>query len=460
MPVDDLSKARVFFDRARKVAETSNFDYAIDMYLEGLGCAPGALHEGHIKLRELALLRQSMGGKKPSVMEKVRRMRGKDPLEKMLNAEYMFAKDPEHLPYAEAMLIAAKDGGYNKTAKWIADLVFQANNAAKKPSLHTYILLKDCYSAIGEFERAIIALQRAAQLKPNDAQLADEYKNLSAELTVSRGKYDQDGDFRKAIKNRQAQEKLQSQQGIVKSDNYRLSAINDAREEFKQQPGLTRNIFNLAEALADLETDEAENEAIELLEKTYDDKKDFSFRQQAGLVKIKQIRRKTREAKTALENSADDTGADSRLKELSEELARTELEHYQLCVENYPTDLAFKYEYAVRLMRDKQYDEAIPLFQEAQNAPGRKITAMDKIGYCFFMKGWFTDAIDVFRQAINSYQIKDDGIAKELRYNLARCCEKNGDEAEALEIYRKIAQLDFGFKDVRKRVDKLRNKNG
>ena len=49
----DLSRAKVFFEKARKIAETDNFDYAVDMYMEGLRCAPDAVDEGHIKLREI-----------------------------------------------------------------------------------------------------------------------------------------------------------------------------------------------------------------------------------------------------------------------------------------------------------------------------------------------------------------------------------------------------------------------
>jgi tetratricopeptide (TPR) repeat protein len=83
---------------------------------------------------------------------------------------------------------------------------------------------------------------------------------------------------------------------------------------------------------------------------------------------------------------------------------------------------------------------------------------MDKVGLCFFLKGWFTDAVDVFTQAIESYELKDDDVAKELRYNLARVYEEQGESGKALEIYRRIAQLDFAYKDVGKRVDKLRSK--
>ncbi len=47
-------------------------------------------------------------------------------------------------------------------------------------------------------------------------------------------------------------------------------------------------------------------------------------------------------------------------------------------------------------------------------------------------------------------------MAKDLRYNLARSYEEDGTVEKALEGYRKLAQLDFGFKDVRDRVNKLR----
>ena len=51
-----LAKARAFFEKAAKVAETDNFDYAIDMYLQGLRHAPDALMEGHLPLPQAACL--------------------------------------------------------------------------------------------------------------------------------------------------------------------------------------------------------------------------------------------------------------------------------------------------------------------------------------------------------------------------------------------------------------------
>ena len=455
-----LARARVFFERASKLKDSAaaDFDYAIDMYLEGLRLAPDDVLNGHIGLREMALLRQSRSGKKPSMMEKMKRMRGKTPLERMLNAEYLFAKDPNYLPYAEAALKAAVEGAYNKTAKWFADLMFQANSGSKKPSVQIYVLVKDSYLALGHLDRAAVAGKFASELEPQNAELADEYKRLTAELTVSRGKYDQGGDFRDSIKDRHLQEKLQSQERIVKTEDYRLSAVEEARKELAREPNVPAHIFNLADTLADLETDEGENEAIKLLEDAYAVKSDFSFAQRAGQIRIKQLKRKIRRAEAVVDAKPGDVQAASRLSEMLSQLKSTELEHWRLCVANYPTDLRARYEYGLRLFLDKQYDNAIPFFQEAQKDPRNKIAAMDKIGLCFFMKGWSADAIDVFKRAIDSYEIKDDGVARELRYNLARAYEEQGDSEKALEIYRKIAQSDFAYKDVSQRVDKLRKK--
>lgn len=390
------------------------------------------------------------------MMERIKYLGGKTPLEQLLHAEYLFAKDPNNHSYAESMLKAAIAGDYKQTARWIADLLFAANNESASPSLHTYLLIKDSYAAIGLWDRALAACKYAARMKPDDDEIADELQRLSAEMTVARGKYDQAGDFRKSIKDRESQERRQSQESVVKTESYRKSAVELARENFQEDPESSLNIIGLADALTDLQTDEGEQEAINLLEDAYRKRQDFSFKERSGLIRIGQLRRKIREAEAIIEKNPEDSTAKSKHAGLISQLGKEELEHYALCVRNYPTDQNFKYEYGLRLLRNKRFDEAIPLFQESQKDPRHKIPAMDKIGLCFFMKGWFTDAVDVFTQAIDSYEIKNDDKAKELRYNLARSFEELGEKQKALEIYRKIVQTDFGYKDVSGRVDRLR----
>ncbi len=236
---ENYEKARTFLERAEEVAATDNFDYAIDLYLEGIKRAPEEVELGHKPLRQLSLIREAKGGKKPSIIEKMRHSRGKEPLERMLQAEYLLARDPQNLAYAEALLRAASDGSYNKVVAWIADLIFQANIESEKPNFEHFLLLRDCYLKAGMPERALSAIKWASNLKPDDHTLKDQLRDLSADLTMARGKYGQEVDFRQSIKDRDAQAELQAQDRVVKTNDYRMRAVEEARTAGKCGNGMT-----------------------------------------------------------------------------------------------------------------------------------------------------------------------------------------------------------------------------
>ena len=452
-----LEKAKAFFKRADEVAATDNFDYSIDMYLEGLKRYPDALEDGHAALRKVSLIRQGKGGKKPGMMDKVKRRGGKTPLEAMLNAEYLLARDPDNLDYAEAMLKACLEGGYSRTAKWIADLVFSATVATDKPAMSTLMLLKESYQKLGFLKQAIIAVDLASQQKPEDSSLSDEIKNLSAQLTMERGKYGQGESFRDSIKDREDQEKLQSQEGVVRTQSTRELAVTAARERLAKEPTSKNSIDKLADALMDLGTGDAYTEAAELLQNSYNTTKEFSYKKHLGEVNIRRCKHVIGLLCKKMEKDPQNAEILKKKKHFQAELAKLELNHYRDCVENYPTDLRLKYDYGIRLMRDKQFDVAIPMFQDARRDPRCRITAMGKLGICFFSKNWYADAIDIFKEAIENYEVEDDSVGKELRYNLARAYEQNNSTEDAVDIFRKLAQIDFGYKDVKDRLDKLRS---
>jgi tetratricopeptide (TPR) repeat protein len=459
MPDSNLQKAKSFFERAEEVATTKNFDYAIEMFISGLRLAPDAVEEGHIPLRKLALLRNARGGKKPSMINKFKRQ-GKESLEEMLAAEGLLARDPDHLHYAEAMLKAAAEGGYAKTVEWIAGIIFEANRCKTKPSFASYILLKDSYAAAGLFEKAINACDHAAKLKPKESPaLQDQIRDLSARLTVQKGRYGEEGDFRQSILNRESQEKLHSQDQLIKTVDYRKQATEDARKDLESKPDATALIIKLVDALYDQDTAETYEEAISILRAAHERLKDFTFKRHENELAIKKLKKRIRALKKATDSNPDDSGAKQELENVLAEFGELELDHYRQCVEFYPTDARMKYEYGVRLTVKKDFDKAIPLFQDAQKDPRLSVIAMDKTGLCFFFKGWLDDAIDIFNQALEACPVKDNAIAKELRYNLARSYEGKGQLEKALELYRRLAQLDFNYKDVRKRVDDLRSRS-
>jgi tetratricopeptide (TPR) repeat protein len=456
-----LAKARAFFERAEEVATTDNFDYAIELYLDGLRLSPDALEDGHAPLRRLALIRQGKGRKKPTMVERVKRLKGKTPLERMLNAEYLMAKDPDHLPYAEALLEASVEGGYLRTADWIAHLIFEANKLSDKSArtrFDTFILLKESYKQMGLFTNAVVACQHALELKPSDDALRDELRDLSASMTMKKGKYDTAVSFRDSVKDRDAQDKLQSQDNVVKTTEVKQEAVLRARQKIQSGRESVTNILELADALFATETQEAETEAVKLLENAYERSKDFTFLKRLGEYRIKKIKTELQHLIERVKTHPDPV-LQGQLNQLQHQLDEVELDHFKKCQENYPTDMRFKYEYGRCLVKAQQFDLAIPMFQESQKDPRLKIASMDKMGVCFLLKDWTEDAIDIFQNALKNCINQDSAIAKDIRYNLARAYEATGKPEEALQIYRKLAQTDFSYKDIGQRIDFLR-KNG
>ena len=455
-PEELKTKARVFFAKGAETAYTLNYEYAIELYLDGLALWPDALEDGHKPLREVALRRQAAGKKKSGFGDSSRykKMPAKTAKEQMVKAEYLLSKEPANLSHMADMVKSAAEGGFRETAEWMADMLFERNRQKDKPSLATYILLRDSYSQVESYARAFQACQQALALKPKDTGLQQSLRDLSVQTTMQQGRYDDESDFRDSIRDRDEQTKRQSQEHVVRSDTAKTDMISQARQEYEADPQVPGKIFKLIDALCDTEQEDKEQEAIGILEKAYVDSPQFSYKQRGGDIHIKQLNRQLRR----LQSQENDEQTESQIRKANADLLAAELEHYKLCVANYPTDLKLKYEYGRRLMKNKEYDKAIPQFQEARSDPRFKLASLNCIGQSFYYKQWYTDAVETFEMALENLDDSEGAVAKELRYNLGRAHEADGNMDEALNCFRKVAQIDFNYRDVKERVNTLRQK--
>ena len=101
-------KGKAFFDRADQVVETGNWDYAIEMYLEGIRRERDNIERGHQPLRKVAMNRTAQGGKGPGLGDRMKHGRARDPLDKFINAEYLLAKEPGSIAYMERFMGVAR----------------------------------------------------------------------------------------------------------------------------------------------------------------------------------------------------------------------------------------------------------------------------------------------------------------------------------------------------------------
>src|SRR3954447_20515727 len=119
---DGGSRGRSLFAQAAAVAATGHFDYAIELYLQGLSINPDHV-EAHRALRELSLRRKASGGRDLDHFAKLKLARAHESESAVLIAEKLLAYDPCNIGRVHDLLRAARAAALPATAAWVEDVL-------------------------------------------------------------------------------------------------------------------------------------------------------------------------------------------------------------------------------------------------------------------------------------------------------------------------------------------------
>lgn len=456
IPLEDRKKAKAFFDRGATVAGTGNYDYAIEMFIQGLNLDPESV-EAHQALRDISLRRKASGGKSVGMMalmkEKARRF--KDERDAMLSAEKLLAYDPGNTDHMVSLMQNAQKGGYYDTVMWIGPTLLKANIDGKGET-SKYLALRDTYIALRQWRRATEACQYALSTRPNDMDLQREVKDLSARQTMSEGNYEGSGSFRDSIRDREGQERLQRLDSDIRTEDQMSSIIREAEAELAADPEEPGKLIKLVDVYTKTDNPEYENKAIELLNAFYDKTKHFRFRLRIGEIRMRQLSRLERSLRERVIKNPSDKAMIKEYRDFLKEKNEQELAEYTLASENYPTQLDFKFQMARRLFDLERYGEAIPVFQQARQDPKFRVEASVMLGRAFLEAAFVDEAVDTLKVALDDYPIKGDEKSIEMTYWYARSLEEKGDKPAAIKAYSQVAQWNFNYKDVQQRIKRLR----
>lgn len=451
-PEEDRRKARVFFDRAKAVADTGNYDYAIEMYLSGLALDPEDI-PAHQALREVSLKRKATGGKKAAWS-----MRGpsRDDKQNLLNAERSLAFDPGNTDHMVAIMQNAHRAGFFDTVMWIGPILIRANADSKRPEFSKFIVAKDIYRSLEKWQEATEAAQYALMLRPDDMELPTEIKNLGALHTMRSSGYESGKSFRESVKDMDKQKRLLEGDKDVLTEDVMTRMVREAEEEWKLEPEEPGKIFKLVDALARTEQLEHENRAIELLMEAHKRTGQFRYRHRLGQIKLTQLGRMERSLRAERDAHPDDAALKKDYQAFVRERLEEELKEYSLWSNAYPTDMAMRYQLAVRMFQLGQYEQAIPVFQQSRADPKWRTDAGVLLGRCFLEAKFVDEAIETLKALIDEYELKGDARSKEMYYWYGRALELRQDVASAVKSFSQVAQWDFNYRDVQDRIRRLR----
>ena len=110
------------------------------------------------------------------------------------------------------------------------------------------------------------------------------------------------------------------------------------------------------------------------------------------------------------------------------------------------------YELAVALMDADLPQDAIGHLQRARSNPSVRLKAMSKLGQCYVARKMNDLAAKTFSDAVSELGTMDS-IKKDLLYNLGLVYETMQQQEKALDCFKQIYEVDYGYRDVAGRVE-------
>ncbi len=460
-------KARVFFDRAKTTHDTLNYPYAAQLWLNGLAQDPSSV-EGFQGFFNSIQAYVEEAGKKANGKEIAKGLSGQGQILKYQQAILNWGLKPTS---GSATLKAAEASaglGLTEITQILGQRAMQFARQDEKPRKDVWVKLLDIFDQADAFDLAVEAGQTAMNLDPSDGNLAGRVKEMLAAAAIKRGKFEETkgeaGGFRKNIRDADKQAQLEAEDAIVKTDDVKDRLVAAKKKEYEERPEDQPTIEAYGRALLDRGKPIDETHALLLFQKAYKATGQFRFRQRQGEVELRIQRRKIRMIKAQLEKKPDDESLKAKLAEAEAEMLDKQIEELRLQVENYPTNMGAKFELGKMLHARGEHQEAIGLFQKAEEDPQHRKAVLRFKAEAFNAIGWTDEAIDTYRAALEGVQDEGSSIAMELRYGLLVALQDKADKdrdlsaaEEADRIASQIAMKRFDYMDIVERRQNIKD---
>ena len=453
-------KAEAFFKHARTVHDSENYEYAMQLWLNGIRRDPGNMEALNAYLRSAEVF--SVENPKKGVSKATKSgIAVKGDIGKYINALLDFGLKRMDIGTAIKATQAAGKLQLSGPTQLIGEHALTLVQKDPKAKKDMFVKLLDAFESGNVFDLAAIAGEMACRLDQTDGALQVRVRNMLAAGTITGGGYDNDeeGGFRKNIRDANKQIELEQHDSIAKTSSTKDQIIERTAEDFESRPDDLAVITAYAKALLERGKNADELKAMSLYGKAYKASGQYRFRQLAGEVQMRRADRMISKLTKQVEANPADAELAAKLADGNEKYLKLQMSELSLQVENYPTDLRLKYRLGKIFYQTGKFNEAIEQFQLAQNEPKLKREVLGLMGNSFMkLGGWEDAAIQTFRQALDGKMKDDTVIGMDLRYSLMNAlthkAEKDSDleaATEADKIAASMAIQQFSYRDVRDR---------
>jgi tetratricopeptide (TPR) repeat protein len=295
-------------------------------------------------------------------------------------------------------------------------------------------------------ERVLAELLRSS---PNDGELNQAAKDLSARKTLDQGGYNAleggQGSYRDILKDKKEAASLEQEKRVVKAEDVTERLIGEYEARLQTEP----NNLKLTRSLAELYAQKKQfDRALALYDRIQNSEmgNDPSLENAVAATVARRFEHQLEQLDPAAPDYAEQAAS------IQAEKLDFQVTNCRKRVEKYPTDLAIRFEMGQLYFQTGKINEAIAEFQKAQQNPHKRLVAMSCLAQCFAKKKMFDLAARTLQNAIKEKAVFDEE-KKELVYNLGCVLESMGKKEEAIEQFKLIYEMDAGYKDVSAKMD-------
>ncbi|HWY86412.1 MAG TPA: hypothetical protein VNX28_06795 [Gemmataceae bacterium] len=466
------------FERANQVLNTKNLDYGMQLllncclidpanptYRQALRQTQKTKYQNNLKGQNLAFLTTL----RAKLRIKAAQNQG-NYLKVLEFAEQVFMRNPWDMHAHLAMADAFEHLDLAGLAIWTLDQIRQVDGSNPKINRP----LARLFEKTGNFTAATSLWEKVRQAEPDDLEAQHKYKDLAASATIAKGRYEDAlqgtaptpmasaaGEYtEQAIEEKNtgsdAPRRVPGPAGTPREGTPRkedrpprevvaleakiaadptsanaylhLAAIyrradhwDQARQVLLGGLGPTGNNFEIAMELADLDIEPFRRDLAVTVEK---------LDRQPGNQELQTIRAR-----------------------LAKEVATRELDYFRQKSDRFPTETVHRFEMGVRLLHCGQVDEAIRELQAARSDPRFQGKALVHLGYCFQNRNNWRLAQRNFEEALGHLGPADEGMRKDILYQLAKGYAETGNLTRAVDMACELANVDFSYKDIGKLLD-------
>lgn len=148
----------------------------------------------------------------------------------------------------------------------------------------------------------------------------------------------------------------------------------------------------------------------------------------------------------------DDPEVKAALEERKQERRKEAVADATRRVDQNPTDPVLRYELGQALYNAGDYSGAIPHLQQAKRNPHIQSKVLLLLGMTFKAKNMYDMAAKQLEDALGDL-VGMDNTKKEILYEKGLIHDQMDDKAAALECFKEIYEVDYGYRDVAQRVE-------